>query len=649
MTLLKSVLISIVLLTCSTTNAWSPTNSYAPGKVDCPSGNLLREANGLSDNEKSWLEQRHKITDQAIKDFLTYNNSMTDFDVNSFFNQINESIGIGIAFSGGGYRAMLCGAGQLSALDNRTTNAFEQGLGGILQTSSYLVGLSGGNWLTGTISMNNFTSVEDILNDDNNTIWDLSEPIYNPGGANIFHTATYYDDIYNDIKAKKNAGFELSITDIWARALSYQFFNDSLHGAALTWSGLRGADVFKNSEMPFPISVTDGRTPGTTIVNSNSTVFEVTPFELGSWDQYVNAFTDVNYLGSNVSNGTSIDSESKCIAGFDNAGFIMGTSSSLFNAFLVDLNTTSINKVFKEMISYVLTDVSNDENDIAIYKPNPFKDSPFGTSESIIKNDTLFLVDGGEDGQNVPLLPLLQPARNVDLIFAFDNSADTDYHWPDGYSLTATYDRQFTFPNTSASFPYVPDINSFRNLNLTNKPVFFGCDSNNLTGLAQIPPLVIYIANRPYSYNSNTSTFKMTYSEEEKRSMITNGFEVASRNNHTDFFGVSDKATEAWKVCVSCAMIRRSQERHNITQSEQCQKCFSDYCWNGKLDTTNVSEATYNVDPSDGTTTVSSTGTTSSASPTGKPKKNSGATVFNVNKSVLVIALITLLCVLDIC
>jgi lysophospholipase len=50
---------------------------------------------------------------------------------------------IGIAISGGGYRAAQYGAGVLSALDARNESAKAAGTGGLLQVSSYLSGLSG--------------------------------------------------------------------------------------------------------------------------------------------------------------------------------------------------------------------------------------------------------------------------------------------------------------------------------------------------------------------------------------------------------------------------------------------------------------------------------------------------------------------------
>ncbi|EEQ37402.1 Lysophospholipase 1 [Clavispora lusitaniae] len=564
--------------------AWSPTNNYAPAKVDCPSGSLVRAADKISDDESSWVKERNKVTDKNLESFLQ-KADLDDFDVSSFLSNTSDgrSIKIGIAFSGGGYRAMLAGAGELSALDNNTVGASSHGLGGLLQSATYLVGLSGGNWLVGSLVMNNWTSVQEIV--DENKIWNLEHSIVNYGGWNPIKAYNYYDGIYDDVKDKEDAGFELSITDTWGRALSHQFFPESTnYGNSLLWSQIQDMDDFVNHDMPFPIVVADGRTPGTTIISGNSTVFEFNAFEMGSWDPSLYQFTDVRYLGTKVKDGKPLNNT--CIGGFDNAGFVMGTSSSLFNQFVLQINTTSLSSTLKSIITSLLDHVSKDEDDIAIYEPNPFKGTDEASVESIVKNDTLYLVDGGEDLQNIPLHPLIQPKRGLDVIFAYDNSADTNESWPNGASMVATYERQFLKQANSTIFPHVPDINSFINLNLTAKPTFFGCDAKNLTSLlpdgadqsaVYDSPLIVYTANRPFTYYSNTSTFKLSYEDDEKFGMIKNGFEVASRLN-----GTLDKE---WSTCVACAIIRREQERQGVEQSEQCKKCFDTYCWDGSIDT----------------------------------------------------------------
>ena len=93
--------------------------------------------------------------------------------------------------------------------------------------------------------------------------------------------------------------------------------------------------------MPYPILVSLGREPNEYIMNFNSTVFELGPYEMGSWDPSLRSFMQTKYLGSSVDDGTA---SGKCINGFDNAGFLMGTSSSVFNG---------ITKYFKDIGSKI--------------------------------------------------------------------------------------------------------------------------------------------------------------------------------------------------------------------------------------------------------------------------------------------------------
>jgi lysophospholipase len=89
------------------------------------------------------------------------------FDASSYINSISNNASalpnIGIAISGGGYRALMNGAGFVAAADNRTTNSTNASqLGGLLQATTYLAGLSGGGWLVGSLFTNNFSSAQDL-------------------------------------------------------------------------------------------------------------------------------------------------------------------------------------------------------------------------------------------------------------------------------------------------------------------------------------------------------------------------------------------------------------------------------------------------------------------------------------------------------
>lgn len=66
-------------------------------------------------------------------------------DTEAYFDQHQSNLSalpnIGIAISGGGYRAMLNGAGVLEAFDDRTPHSTSSGqFGGVLQSATYLSG-----------------------------------------------------------------------------------------------------------------------------------------------------------------------------------------------------------------------------------------------------------------------------------------------------------------------------------------------------------------------------------------------------------------------------------------------------------------------------------------------------------------------------
>lgn len=587
-------LIPAAVMLASAASAWSPTDSYAPGIVECPDYlddkdadnrvGFLRQADGISDEEHEWMLARDNVTFDNLKLFLSSVN-LTDLDTDDFLDKVRKNSSaraprIGLSFSGGGYRAMLCAAGEIAGLDNRTVGASSHGLP-LLGATSYVSGLSGGSWFLSSLVFNNWTSVQDIIdqNGQDNAIWDLEHKMLDPYGINIVKDAKYWDHIKDAVDAKRDAGFNVSMTDPWGRGLSHQFFPGlDDFGESMTFTSLRDWEVFTNHSMPFPIIVSDGRTPGRKIINSNSTVFEFNPYELGSWDPYVDSFADLKYVGTPMDGGKPSGNGS-CWAGLDNTGFVFGTSSTLFNQFLLQLNTTSLSGLAYSAAKSFLTDLDNDNNDIAPWTPNPFYNSPYGSSKSIKSADTLYLVDGGEDQQNIPLYPLLSDDREVDVIFAYDNSADTSQNWPSGSSLVYTYERQFFNASANFSFPYVPGVDTFLHNNLTARPTFFGCYASNLTSLMKevnttyVPPLVVYTANRPWTFESNTSTFKLKYDDDDKLSMIQNGFAVSTYNNLT--------IDEDFPKCVACAILQRSKERMGVEMGAECKKCFSDYCWDG--------------------------------------------------------------------
>jgi len=84
--------------------------SYAPINVTCPS-NLIRYGdNGLSPLESQYITQRRTKVAESLAAWLGLA-GLEDFNTSSFLANESNVPTLAIAFSGGGYRAMLNGAG----------------------------------------------------------------------------------------------------------------------------------------------------------------------------------------------------------------------------------------------------------------------------------------------------------------------------------------------------------------------------------------------------------------------------------------------------------------------------------------------------------------------------------------------------------
>lgn len=120
-------------------------HGYEPQISKCPSNApTIRSASSLSDEETSWLQTRRPATVQPMRDLLG-RLKIAGLDTDAYIDKHQSNVralpNIGIAISGGGYRAMLNGAGVLEAFDSRTPKSTSTGqLGGVLQSATYLSG-----------------------------------------------------------------------------------------------------------------------------------------------------------------------------------------------------------------------------------------------------------------------------------------------------------------------------------------------------------------------------------------------------------------------------------------------------------------------------------------------------------------------------
>lgn len=365
--------------------------------------------------------------------------------------------------------------------------------------------------------------------------------------------------------------------------LAYQMVNASDGGPGYTYSSIADDSAFADGKAPLPFLLANERIGEKSISYTNTTVYEFNPWELGSSDPTLAGWVPLKYIGTKFQDGEVADDE-RCVEGLDNAGFVLGTTSTVFNVQVLNLLQKNNRYVPSDVPDFAATTLQSvlarqDEStkDIAYWTPNPF--SGFNPSSNLNYNHSnLALVDGTEDQQNIPYHPHLHPERAVDVVFSLDSSADSEAGWPEGAAAIASYERSRSPIGRDSGFPPVPDKNTFVNLGLNARPTFFGCNASNFSSSADhLPPLVVYLPNYPYVYNSNVSTFQMSVKDDERGAIVENGWAVATQLNST-------QDTE-WPACVACAMLARSFHRTNTTFPDQCKHCFERYCWNGTLDT----------------------------------------------------------------
>ncbi|KAL3449610.1 lysophospholipase 1 [Aspergillus insuetus] len=566
-------------------------DGYAPVYVTCPSSRpTIRPASALSSNETAWLKTRRQRTESALKDFFGHI-EIENFDAVSYIaNHSGSDLpNVAIGISGGGLVACLNGGGVIKAFDKRTEGSTAKGqLGGLLQSATYFAALSGGSWALGSIYVNNFATVSNLQQN----LWDFNSEQIIFGPAKMSHIE-FWGNISAEVKSKRDAGFKTGDADFWGRIQGYNFFNASHGGVDYTWSSIAKTQSFQSGDMPMPLVVMTGNHESTETLASSPAkypIYETTPWEWGTFDDDIYGFAPLEYLGTRFVDGVVPDNET-CVRGFDNAGFITGTSSDIWNENGHDIlyyleqalegyEAAAPNSSMVTFLKTAIQDFDNGAsstnssvNGPAAYDPNPFYH--YNTATSPYSQTTNLIVqDGGETSQNVPLYPLIQQKRNVDVIFAVDSLGSESYdYWPTGSSLIATYNRTLLNIANDTSFPEVPDLDTFLNLGLNAQPTFFGCNTSRLTTPT---PLVVYLPNHPITYSSNFSLTQGQFTDAQRDAIITNGYNVATQANGT--------LDADWSTCVGCAVLRRSLDRTGTATPEACTKCFQRYCWNGTVD-----------------------------------------------------------------
>ncbi|KZT18493.1 FabD/lysophospholipase-like protein [Neolentinus lepideus HHB14362 ss-1] len=470
----------------------------------------------------------------------------------------------GIATSGEAYRAAM-----------RNGSSVAVGTCGLLQATPSIAGLSGGSWLVYSLAQSNFPEVQDLVFGENVTggysRWNTEYgtlTLYPSTNDTI--NAEYMNQTVVDITGKYNAGWPVSIVDLLGRSMGRHFLNgttktnffdnDTVHGAGVLFSDLQNVPTFVSRQQPLPIVVADGwskypygpdggEAQGSQVPPTNI-IYEFNAY--GVIRQLV-AFTPIQYLGTT--------NESVCVTNFEQAAFIIGSSSDYYAA----SNSSVCSWITLVNESFTQPDV---QLDVALY-PNPFQGAGNGSFTEI--NETyLSIVDGGNDGEAIPIQPLLVKARKVDTLIAIDVNAEAN-DYAAGGDFIASATRAALFPD-AYTFPPIPlNTSTFIAKNLTRRPTFFGCDTPET-------PLIVYIANGgpPAGQPAVTNTSDDTWTPQLIEAFLDQTFDVATQGITNGTVGARD--TE-WGSCVACAVVDRERYRQGIARSGVCETCLARYCW----------------------------------------------------------------------
>ncbi|PLW42637.1 hypothetical protein PCANC_11751 [Puccinia coronata f. sp. avenae] len=573
----------------------SPSGGYAPVWVDCPSDLSVRQptlAGPLASKESEYITKRTLKSIPYWRSYLS-RAGLSELDTESFLKKASDEgaaagltlPNVGLALSGGGPRAALIGASMVNALDDKNPDAVREGTGGIIQLVNYITGLSGGSWFTGSWATSNFPDVRDLV-----ATWRLQQD----NQPFSWETVKKYPPAVKIAREKANAGFPASLVDVWSLMIGKHFLNAPDFGKSVLFNSIRDVPTFQNYDAPFPIIISTSRGgKGGGTIDLHTPIYEFTPYEFGVWHPSMNGFIPIDYLGTSMLDGKTVP-QSPCVKGFDNAAFVMGSSSNILSEPFPPYVPMSFWKkivagLYEYFTSHIYDEalVLNPFNGLGL-ESSPKREFPDG------KDDLLYLADGGLGGENMPLWPLMQPARKLDVIIAVDAQTDGVGYvidakgYSNGTSLWMSYHKTLLPDYEGYKFPKIPDYRSeFSTLGLHQRPSLFGCYNETEA------PLVIYFPNYFEIAATDFTTIQASYTQDEVDAIFDNGFAIATQsigkikdNNTSLSQGIEENiqradnsSTPPWSTCVACTLIDRQLQRSGIPRTSQCEACFRQHCY----------------------------------------------------------------------
>ncbi|KAK3818065.1 MAG: acyl transferase/acyl hydrolase/lysophospholipase [Linnemannia elongata] len=394
----------------------------------------VRQGNDLCPQELAFQAARRKKMKKAFAKFI----GVKESDIHE-----NDIPVVALAGSGGGYRAMISSLGYMTAAKKA----------GLFDCTMYMAGVSGSCWMIAqylTLGQRSFTKTMEHFKQS------LSIPIAhypsfidtmltNPGAAQL---------ILEGVVQKYSKNRVLTLVDAFGTVLGSRLLihreRDGDNGEwvdPLDFKMSQQSRWVNYGDQPLPIYTAVSHVlPGATsqpdpieeiivddeVAKEDSDEhyyqwFEMTPYEFGS--EETSAWIPTWSFGRRFVEGKSVEKVPET-----NLAILLGTFGSAFTATLADYYNEVrplLNKAMSDSMDTYIKEYLDGMSLIHPLSPSCFPNpiyklpNPEPEAEAFSQRKNIYLNDAGMDN-NLPLYPLLRPGRKIDVILAFDSSADIE-------------------------------------------------------------------------------------------------------------------------------------------------------------------------------------------------------------------------------
>ncbi|KAI7868007.1 acyl transferase/acyl hydrolase/lysophospholipase [Spinellus fusiger] len=390
---------------------------------------VVRQGSDISVEERHFLIARKEKQRKAFAHFI---------GVNSHEIESEDMPIVGIASSGGGYRAMAGSAGYIKAMKKT----------GGLDCVMYIAGVSGSCWnmamYYSPLTHGSCTVLLDHLKSHMHThlatlshllaIMNISRE------SSIWLTQGAVERYYQ----QQNT---LQLVDIFGMLIGATFLTDKRNCKKNSMKLSQQTKLFADGSQPMPIYCVVRHDTANIEEEENGIYqwFEFTPFEMGC--EEINAWVPTWAFGRKFEHGKNIERLPE-----QTLEIMMGVFGSAFVASIVHVYQEIRGSIPSTAVGTTDEIVARYEKSMSSFHPispagfhNPFYHLPKHDDEegyqwtdtsSLLDSKEIYLMDAGMDN-NIPFYPLLRQERKVDVILAIDFSADiqtsTHFERAEGY------------------------------------------------------------------------------------------------------------------------------------------------------------------------------------------------------------------------